>query len=244
MNYSRAELMALVFARALRDGDVVVTGTRATLPSAAYRVAQLCGKARVTALIGGTGTLDPSVEPVPESGGDQRFLSGRVTLDLATGIADQLRGLIDVIFLGALQVDRHGRINLAVVGDYQRPRLRGPGSIGLSMVASVKRCFMFFDSHDPRVFVEHVDFVSGETIGGDRELLVVTPLGVLGSAPGRDTLELKSLHPGVAFEEIQQRTGFDLDHRAYVPTPAPSAEELAALRSLPDGRRLAAMKLA
>ena len=102
MNYSRGELMALVCARALRDGDVIVTGTRATLPSAAYRSAQLLGKPRVSAMIGATGTIDPRVQPVPASGGDQAFLDGRVTLDLATGVCDQLRGFIDVIFLGAL----------------------------------------------------------------------------------------------------------------------------------------------
>ena len=239
MNCSRAEWMALVIARALRDGDVVVTGTRATLPSAACNVARLCGKPRVTVMIGATGTLDPTVQPVPESGGDQSFLRGRVTLDLATGVADQLRGYADVIFLGALQLDARGRCNLTVVGDYARPRLRGPGSIGLSMVASVKRTFMFFERHEARVFVPQVDFVSGATLGDGRELLVVTPLGVFGAAPGTQRVVLKSVHPGVTFADLQARTGFALDQRHCVDFPPPSTAELAALRSLPDGQRLA-----
>ena len=242
MSYLRAELMALVCARALRDGDVIVTGTRATLPSAAYRTAQLCGKPRVSAMIGATGTLDPSVQPVPPSGGDQAFLAGRVTLDLATGVSDQLRGLVDVIFLGALQLDGRGRCNLTVVGDYHQPRLRGPGSIGLSMVGSVKRTFMFFERHDPRVLVERVDFVSGDILRNGGELLVVTPLGVLGSIAGHAGVHLLSVHAGVSFEDIQARTGFALDHRA-VTTALPTSAELAALRSLPDGRALASMVL-
>ena len=243
MNVGRAELMALVCARALRDGDVIVTGTRATLPSAAYRSAQLLGKRRVRAMIGATGTIDPCVQPVPASGGDQAFIAGCVTLDLATGVCDQLRGFVDVIFLGALQLDGAGRCNLAVIGDYQRPTLRGPGSIGLSMVGRVKRTFMFFERHDPRVLVECVDFVSGDILRDGGELLVVTPLGVLGSVLGQAGVALLSLHPGVSFKQIQARTGFALDRSRAVTTVAPTALELAALRSLPDGRALANLAL-
>ena len=243
MNFGRAELMALVCARALRDGDVIVTGTRATLPSAAYRSAQLLGKRRVRAMIGATGTIDPCVQPVPASGGDQAFMAGCVTLDLATGVCDQLRGFVDVIFLGALQLDGEGRCNLAVIGDYQRPTLRGPGSIGLSMVGRVKRTFMFFERHDPRVLVECVDFVSGDILRDGGELLVVTPLGVLGSVVGQAGVALLSLHPGVSFKQMQTRTGFALDRSLAVTTVAPTALELAALRSLPDGRALANLAL-
>jgi glutaconate CoA-transferase, subunit B len=241
MNFTPAELMALVCARALRDGDVIVTGTRATLPSAAYRSAQLLGKPHIRAMIGATGTIDPSVQPVPLSGGDQAFLDGRVTLDLVTGVRDQLRGLVDVIFLGALQLDGSGRCNLAVVGDYRRPRLRGPGSIGLSMVGSVKRTIMFFERHDPRVLVERVDFVSGDILRNGGELLVVTPLAVLGSRAGQNGVQLLSMHAGVDFEDLQTRTGFFLDRKQAVITAPPTRTELTALRSLPDGRALASL---
>ena len=239
MNYKHAELMALVCARALRNGDVIVTGTRATLPSAAYRCAQLLGKPQIRAMIGATGTIDPSVQPVPMSGGDQAFLAGRMTLDLATGVRDQLRGLVDVIFLGALQLDRAGRCNLAVIGDYQRPHLRGPGSIGLSMVGSVKRTFMFFERHDPRVLVERVDFVSGDILRDGGELLVVTPLAVLGSRAGQTGVQLLSVHPGVSFDDVQARSGFTLDRERAATTEPPTSIELTVLRSLPDGHALA-----
>lgn len=241
MNYSRAELMALVMARALHDGDVVVCGTNATLPGAAYRTAQRLAKPRVAALIGASGTLDPDLDGAPVSGGDQAFIPGRATLDLGTGVMDQLRGFIDVIFLGALQLDVEGRINLAVIGDYARPRLRGPGSIGLSMVGSVPRCFLFFESHDPRVFVPRVDFISGETLrrGAPDALLVVTPLAVFGPASCGRKVALRSVHPGVSFDDVQARTGFPLDAAAACVTPAPSEAELAALRASVDGRRLA-----
>mgnify|MGYP000981816070 CR=1 FL=1 len=231
MNYSPSELMACVFARALRDGDTMVMGTNAHIPSAAWRLARDSGKPHVRALIGATGTLDPTHESVPASGGDQAFLPGTAVLGLARGVHDQLRGFADVIFLGGLQVDAQGRINLAVIGDYEQPRMRGPGSIGLSLVATIPRAFLFFEKHDPRVFVETVDFISGDVLGADSELLIVTPLGVLGAAAGERTVKLMSVHPGVSFDEIQAATGFPLDPALAVTTVPPSVTELARLRT-------------
>ena len=40
MDYSSDELMACVFARALRDGDTIVMGTNAHIPAAAWRLAR------------------------------------------------------------------------------------------------------------------------------------------------------------------------------------------------------------
>ena len=37
-------------------------------------------------------------------------------------------GLIDVGFLGAAQIDRFGNINTTVIGDYEHPTTRLPGS--------------------------------------------------------------------------------------------------------------------
>ena len=244
MNCNKAELMAIVFSRAIRDGDVIVLGTNPAIPISAYRIAQLCGRPRAVALIGGTGAIDPTVALAPESGGDQSFVPGRLTIGLTATLCDQVRGFADVIFLGGLQIDRLGRINLAVIGDYDRPRLRGPGSIGLSLVTVVKRTFMFFQSHDRRTFVDQVDFVSGEGLsqGGGVEL-IVTPLGVLGPSLDGKRIDLKSLHHGVSFEQIQQHTGFPLDPNGATPTAPPSEQELAALRSFPEGRLLAALRL-
>lgn len=240
MTWNCAELMAIVFSRNLRDGDVVVAGTNAVIPMSACRIAQLCGSTRVTTLIGATGTIDPDASEIPESGADQSFISGRITLGLAQGLADQVRGFADVIFLGGLQVDRKGRCNLAVVGDYKAPKLRGPGTIGLSLTATVKRTFLFFESHSARTFVDSVDFVSGEGLreqGGVE--LIVTPLGVLAPNRARTSIDLKSIHPGVTFEQIQNRTGFPLDPRGVTITPEPTERELTALRNCPYAKQLA-----
>ena len=231
MNWTPSQLMACVFARALRDGDTLVMGTNADIPANAWRVAKACGKPNVRALIGASGTLNPTARGVPASGADQSFVPGQAVLGLGRGVSDQLRGFADVIFLGALQVDARARVNLCVVGDYERPRLRGPGSIGLSLVATIPRVFLFFEQHDPRVFVESVDFVSGDAADAGAEVLVVTPLGVLGMAAGERRLNLISVHPGTDFEAIQSQTGFALSRSNAVTTPLPSTAEAAALAS-------------
>jgi glutaconate CoA-transferase, subunit B len=245
VSYSTAELMAVVLSRALRDGDVMVTGTNAGITRSAARVAQACGKPRVTTVIGAFGTVDPSVDIAPASGGDQTFLPGRLDTSLASVVGDQVRGLADVICLGGLQVDRLGRVNLAVVGSYDRPTLRGPGTVGLSLIATIKRTFLYFVQHDPRTFVETVDFIGGDGLRGDGGgiELIVTPAAVLGPVADRSRIDLLSVHPGVSFAEVQERTGFALDPSQARETPAPSEQELSALRSFPDGVALAALTL-
>jgi glutaconate CoA-transferase, subunit B len=237
MSLTAEELMAVAMSRALRDGDVLVTGTNAAIPRSAVHVAQSCGRERVRTVIGAFGTVDPSAERVPASGGDQSFLPGRLDTSLAAVVGDQVRGLADVICLGGLQVDRLGRVNLAVVGDYASPKLRGPGTVGVSLIATVKRTFLYFMTHDPRVFVERVDFLGAEGIrpdGGGIDV-IITPLAVLGPVEDRSRIDLLSVHPGVSFEQVQERTGFALDRQRARTTPEPSASELAALRSCADG---------
>lgn len=245
MSYSTAELMSVVLARELRDGDVMVTGTNASITCGAAALAQASGKPRVTTVIGAFGTIDPSVGRVPESGGDQAFLPGRVVATMPVTLGDQVRGLADVICLGGLQVDRRGRVNLAVVGDYARPKLRGPGTIGVSLIATLPRTFLYFERHDPRIFVEAVDFVGAAGIRADGGgiAIVVTPLAVLAPTEDRSRLDLRSVHPGVGFEEVQEATGFALDRERALVTEAPSVRELEALRADPNGAALAGYRL-
>jgi glutaconate CoA-transferase subunit B len=244
MSWNTAELMSIVLARALRDGDVMVTGTNAAITRSAGFVAEGSGK-RVVTMIGAFGTVDPTAARVPASGGDQDFIPGRLEGSLAGAISDQVGGLADVICLGGLQLDRAGRLNLAVVGDHQRPTLRGPGTIGVSLMATIGRTFLYFMDHDPRTFVETVDFVGGQGLrpdGGGIDL-IVTPLAVLGPVDDHSRIDLISLHPGVGFEQVQERTGFRLDPQRTEVTPEPSDAELKLLSTAPDAAALAEIDL-
>jgi glutaconate CoA-transferase subunit B len=84
-------------------------------------------------------------------------------------------GLIDVVSLGAAQIDRHGNINTTVIGDYAQPKTRLPGSGGACEIAlNVKHVFVIV-RQSKRSFVDRLDFT---TSVGDRVAVVVTDLGI------------------------------------------------------------------
>jgi hypothetical protein len=60
----------------------------------------------------------------------------------------------------------------------------------------------------------------------------------MGPVEDRSRIDLISVHPGVTFDEVQERTAFTLDEKRSRVTAAPSEHELSALRSFPDGRGL------
>ncbi len=116
------------------------------------------------------------------------------------------------------------------MGDPARPKLRGPGSVGLPFLPAVRRTVIYTLAHSPRTFVERVDFVSG---AGDTAELVVTPLATMDFDPETRRMRLASTHPGVTVEQVREATGFELPAPALVrEAPAPAAEELAELRRI------------
>ena len=104
-------------------------------------------------------------------------------------------------------------------------------------------------NHNPRSLVERVDFVScpGYLGGGDERerlgltggpQLVVTNLAVLDFEPESKRMRLRSVHPGVSVEQVQEATGFELLLADEVTeTPKPTPEQVRLLREVidPDG---------
>lgn len=233
--YSPMQLMACVLARAFRDGDVVVMGAVPALPLAACRLAKALHAPSLSYVVGGSGTVNPAPPELLSQSCDPTLRGGPVTLPLHEVVLLEGRGgALDVFCAGGLQIDAHGNCNLAGVGDPARPKLRGPGSVGLPFLPAVERTVIFTLAHNPRTFVERVDFVSG---AGDTAELVVTPLATLDVDPGTRRLRLATVHPGVSADAVREATGFELAGPAPVPeTPPPTAEELAVLARIdPEG---------
>jgi len=69
-------------------------------------------------------------------------------------------GRIDVGFLGAAQIDRHGNLNSTVIGPYERPKVRLPGAGGAPEIATSVRDVFVLLRQSPRSFVDKIDFVS------------------------------------------------------------------------------------
>ena len=137
-------------------------------------------------------------------------------------------GRIDVGFLGAAQIDRHGNLNSTVIGDYYHPSVRLPGGGGAPEIALGARDVFVIIRQSARTFVDELDFT---TSLGDRVRVVVTDLGVLEPRDGE--LTLTKVHPGATRDQALEATGWPLrvadDLRE---TDAPSDDELNALRAL------------
>ncbi len=153
------------------------------------------------------------------------------------------------VMMGASQLDRFGNQNISAIGDWKQPKVQLLGARGAPGNTANHTTSYWVAGHSPKIFVEHVDFVSG--VGTDRakanELIrdlhdlraVVTDLAVLDLHGPDQTLRIRSTHPGVSVDDVQQATGFDLavaDDLAT--TPAPTGEQLAIIDHLdPRGLR-------
>lgn len=255
-DYTVDELMIAYLASCFQDGDQACNGMASFLPVSAFMLARLTHAPGLIWLAGAAG-LEPRPAKVPASTLESQLWSDSVMYLEQYGdfwtYAMNGRWL-QKFCVGAAQLDAYGNANNSVIGsDYHRPRVRLPGTAGLGDMGSIgKNLYYWNPNHNPRALVEKVDFVScaGYLGGGDeREKLgltggpeiVVTNLGVLDFEPTSKRMRVKSVHPGVAVDQIQGATGFELAlPDGDVPTTAvPTAEQVRLIRDVidPDGMR-------
>jgi len=242
------DAMVVAGSRLLLDGRVVFAGVGS--PLLASVLAQQLHAPDLTIVLEG-GFIGPRMIPgkLPISTNEMRGAHGSVML---AGIIDVFlfaqRGAFDYGFVGAAQIDRFGNVNTSVIGDPASPKVRLPGSGGANDIVSSCREIFIITKHERRRFVERVDFITspGYLDGGDareraglvggRPTRVITDLALLGFNPRTRALRLEGLHPGVTAEEVRDNTGFDLQLADdVVQLPAPTTEELSALRRLRGG---------
>jgi glutaconate CoA-transferase subunit B len=201
------------------------------LPSLACNLARVT-HAPGTVLVYESGTIGAKPSELPLSIGDGELAE---TADLVVSVPEMFAywlqgGRIDVGFLGAAQIDRHGNLNSTVIGDYGSPEVRLPGGGGAPEIATQAREVFVMLRQSPRSFVERLDF---RTSSGERVRIVVTDLGVLEPDPDSRELVLTHVHRGVTADDARAATGWDLRVAPTLrETEHPSAEELAALRAL------------
>lgn len=243
---SRQEFMAVAAARALQDRDVVFVGVG--LPNLACNLASRLHAPRL-AMVYESGIFGAAPGRLPLSIGDPSLVSGALSIcSLPEIFLFYLqRGLIDVGFLGAAQIDRYGNINTTVVGSYDNPRVRLPGSGGACEIALLARKVFVVVRQSKRSFVDRLDFVTspGVVRGGRPQgargrgpQLVITDLGTYGFDEETGEMRIISLHPTVTYDEVVASTGWpiprEVDHGT---TPEPAAEELRILREELDPTR-------
>ena len=156
------------------------------------------------------------------------------------------------VIMGGSQIDQFGNQNFAAIGDYQRPKVQLLGYRGAPGNTINDVTSYWVPNHSPAVLCAAVDTVCG--VGYDRAAAlgptaarfheirrVVTNLAVLDFETPDHRMRLRSVHPGVTVDEVQDATGFDLVVPDDAPTsrlPTPDELELIATVIDPDGARL------
>jgi glutaconate CoA-transferase subunit B len=207
-------------ARQISPGDVVFTGVNSAVPTAACLLAKRCYPFSFTHL-NVAGGIDARPEALAASSGDPTLLDGTAAIFNNEDFYDLcMRGGLDIAFLGAAQIDAHGRTNVSAIGSWQSPKVRLPGGGGAAvMMPTARRTVVWQTGHSPRGLVEKVDFA---TSAGARTL--VTPLAVFGRE--RDGEFELLLHRGdTTVEEIRAQTGFAFAAGRAGPAAAATAEE-------------------
>lgn len=251
MQYTPREMMAIMAAREIRDGDIVFCGTGISMLAA---MAAKHISAPNSVVFFETGAIDAQLEEVPLAVADPRVMfATAVNGSLADSFAfmqNRFTGKRVVGIMGAAQIDPYGNLNSTVIGDYNKPRVRFSGSGGACDVASFVGRTLIFMQHEKRKFVEKLDYLTspGWLRGGESRkeaglapggpAAVITNLAVMGFDETTRRMYLKGCYPGVTPEQVCDNTGFAVDvSRAAVLSP-PSASELSVLREKCDPQRL------
>ena len=232
--YTLNELMCVLAAREIKDGDVVFVGIG--LPNLACNLARATHAPNMT-LIYESGAVGAIPDRVPPSIGDPALVTGSL---MVTSMADIFQsflqnGKIQVGFLGGAQVDKRGNINTTVVGPYSSPKVRLPGSGGACEIANHAQRVLIVTKLDKRAFPDKVDFI---TSSGKRVKKVITNMGIL-EPDETGELTLSSVYPNVSFEQIQENVGWKLKRRnVLLPVALPMKHEISLLREKLDPKRL------
>lgn len=249
LNYTSFELMAVTGARELKDGEIVAVGLG--LPVVASFLAKRTHAPNLSIILE-LGVVDP--EPIDIGSGlsDPRFW---YRAKVHTSFADMLgmvlhKGLVDVGFLGGLEIDAYGNLNTTLLGDPKGKFRRFTGSGGGNDLASCARRTVIIIRHEARKLKEAVSFITspgylhGNTereraglIGGPGR--VITDKAVFGFDQETKRMRLEAIHPNTTLEEVLSNMAFQPIVPSNLPvTEPPTAEQLRLIREEIDPDRL------
>lgn len=250
-DYNTMEIMICSAARELEDGASVGVGTG--VPCAAAMLAQKTHAPNLM-IVFEAGGVAPMLPEMPISVGDSRTFYKAV---MASGMVQIMetcaRGTVDYTFLGGAQIDMYGNLNSTLVGtEYNKPKVRLPGSGGANDFASFCWRTMVVTPQDSRRFVEKCDFITtpGWLEGGDSRdktglpkgcgpYRIITNMALMDFEPESKRMRIISINPGYSEKDVQEKCGFELLKAAEITeTSPPTDEELRVLRDEVDPYRI------
>jgi len=242
LEYTSFELMAVAGARELKDGEIIGVGLG--LPVISSFLAKRTHAPNATILFE-LGVVDPEPLTVAVHGLSDPRIWYRAKIH--TSFADMLgtvlhKGLIDVGFLGALEVDMYGNLNTTLLGDPKGKFRRFTGSGGGNDLASNARRTVITIRHEARKLNQAVTFITspGYLRGSDeRKKLglrggpsrVITDKAIFGFDSQSKKMRLESIHPNTTLEDVLSNMSFEPIVPDNVPvTVPPTAEEVRLIR--------------
>jgi acyl CoA:acetate/3-ketoacid CoA transferase beta subunit len=244
---TRAEVCIVAVAECFRGDGEILANPIGAIPVIGGRLARATFEPDLV-MTDGFARLAAEVHPLGTEGDDDLPIEGW----------NPYRSMFDVVWggrrhvmMGATQVDRYGNQNIADIGDDpNRPKVQLLGFRGAPGNTINNTTSYWVPRQSAKVVVESVDVVTG--VGYDRaaELTpaqrrfheirrVVTDLAVLDFETPDHRMRVRSVHPGVTVEQVQEATGFELVVDGDVPeSRLPTADEQALISEVldPDGR--------
>ena len=246
-DYTVGELMCARLAQEIEDKDVIVLGSFTPLAYASYILAKITHAPNSTLLAYAAVGFRPfQLSFIRAETAATRGASLMWTM-LEDLNSVHLKGRGDVEAISSIQADGEGNINLSVVGDYNSPKLRGPGGAGAPEVIKMHRKMLgYFPNHSKMTFVPKVDVITGTRylIGAEERIKAgykpgpiryITGLCVMAKEETGKPFKIESLHPGVTAEQVVENTGFELEVPSNIPeTEKPTAEQVRLIREEVD----------
>jgi len=249
LEYTSFELMAEAGARELKDGEIVGVGLG--LPVVSSFLAKRTHAPNMTIMFE-LGVVDPEPLEIGVDGLSDPRLWYRAKIH--TSFVDMLgsvlhKGLVDVGFLGGLEIDEYGNLNTTLLGDPQGKFRRFTGSGGGNDIASSAQRTVVTIRHEARKLNKAVSFLTspGYLHGGDERgklgmrggpARLITDKAVFGYDPQSKRMSLESIHPNTTLEDVLSNMSFKPVIPDNLPfTEPPTAEQVRLIREEIDPKK-------
>lgn len=250
MAWTIDELICVCIARQVQDGEAVAQGLATPLVAAGYLLAWHTHAPNLYFASAIGQSICREGAPLGLATVEALWLDRAMkTYGFVTVAAELLPSMRPKEFFRPGQVDPHGNFNNIAFGkDYRRPRLRLPGTGGIPDITNMLNdIYLYVPRHTRVTFVKELDFLSGmghhparQRGSGPRYL--ISNLGQFDFNSGR--MRITHLHPGVSLEQVQVKTGFDLDVSPQLSTTEPpTKKEVDLLREVIDPLRIRRLEL-
>lgn len=247
------DIMAVCIARTLQDGETVAQGIATPLVAAGYMLARLLHAPNLyfTSAIGQS--MCREAAPLSISRVEALWLDRSLRgIGFSRAALEILPTLHPKEFFRPGQIDALGNFNnLAFGKNYLSSgvsRLRLPGSGGIPDVTTFSsNICLYVPRHSRVTFVPELDIRSGlgfspQRTHGAGPIYLVSDLGQFDFSNGR--MRLTTFHPGVTVQQIQAKTGFELEIAPDIhETLLPTAQELNLLYTVIDPNGIRRLEL-